>query len=191
MADDEPQPGPSGEKRRRTAKDYSHFVTTDAAEVLRLLEDESFEDWCGENVSDDSFDEDDDGEGEGGVAHVGGERDIARLVAENVARKERAELEAEYDSAADSDYNPDHESDTADSTEEEELLTESSDAGDMSQTVQCGRPQVRQRGGRLIARGRGTTHLFSLLCQNSPSAVVACWSFWPCFVALSLKAMIV
>ena len=185
MADDEPQPGPSGEKRHRTAKDYPHFVITDAAEVLRLLEDDSFEDWCGENMSDDSFDED----GEGGVAHVGGERDIARLVAENVARKERAELEAEYDSAADSDYNPDHESDTADSTEEEELLIESSDAGDMSQTAQCGRLQVRQRGGRLIARGRGMTHLFSLLCQNSPSAVVACWSFWPCFVAL--KAMIV
>ena len=75
-------------------------------------------------------------------------------MAENVAREERAELEAEYDSAADSDYNPDHESDTADSTEEEELQTESSDAGDMSQTAQCGRPRVRQRGGRLTARGR-------------------------------------
>jgi len=175
MADNEPQPGPSGEKRRRTAKDYSHFVTTDAAEVLRLLEADSFEDCRGENVSDESFDED--GEGEGGVAHVSGERDIARLVAENVACEERAELEAEYDSAADSDYNPDHESDTADSTEEEELLTESSNAGDMSQTAQCGRPRVRQRGGRLTARGRGMTHLFSLLCQNSPSAVVACWSF--------------
>ena len=73
MADDEPQPGPSGEKRRRTAKDYSHFVTTDAAEVLRLLEADSFEDCRGENVSDESFDE----EGEGGVAHVSGERDIA------------------------------------------------------------------------------------------------------------------
>ena len=52
--------GPSDVKRKRVAKDFSAFVTQDAGEVIRLMEDEEFSARCDKNLSDDSLDEDDD-----------------------------------------------------------------------------------------------------------------------------------
>ena len=45
---------PSGVKRKRVAKDFSAFVTQDAEEVIRLMEDEEVSAWCNKNFSDDS-----------------------------------------------------------------------------------------------------------------------------------------
>ena len=43
-------------KRERVAKNFSAFVTQDADEVMRLMEDEEFWAWCDKNLSDDSLD---------------------------------------------------------------------------------------------------------------------------------------
>lgn len=56
MADDEAQPGPSGDKRHHLAKKYNGFVTSDINQVLKMLDDEDFDDFCGYSSSDDSFD---------------------------------------------------------------------------------------------------------------------------------------
>ena len=50
----------SSEKRKQVGKDFSAFVTQDAAQAISLMEDEEFSAWCDKNLSDDSLDEDDD-----------------------------------------------------------------------------------------------------------------------------------
>ena len=57
MADSEAR-SQSSVRNKRVDRDFS------AEEVIRLVEDEEFSDWCDKNLSDDSLDEDDD-EGDG------------------------------------------------------------------------------------------------------------------------------
>lgn len=95
MVDDSAQPGPSGDKRKRTSKDFSNFVTTDAAEVLRMINDPDFDDQYPNDLPSDSFDDDSDDEG-GGVVRTSADVDIARTIRENADSEERAELDDEY-----------------------------------------------------------------------------------------------
>ena len=69
-ADDEPQSQRC--ERKRFAKEFSAFVTQDAEEAIRWMEDEEFSAWCDKILSDDSLAEDDDegGESQTGVGDV-------------------------------------------------------------------------------------------------------------------------
>ena len=54
----EPQPGPSGVKRKRKEKQFAELVKTDVDEVLRLMDDPNFDEWGG-NSSEVSLDDED------------------------------------------------------------------------------------------------------------------------------------
>ena len=106
MAEDEPTPGPSGLKRKRSSKQFEGFVTSDVDEVIGLLEDDEFTAFCEQNLSEDSFDEeerDDEPEVRTGMGDI----DTESRVRADISREERAELEAEYASMSDPDFEPD------------------------------------------------------------------------------------
>lgn len=168
MAEKEPQPGPSGVKRKRTAKDYGDFVTTDVQEILRLIDDDEF---CADDnpsASEDSLDED--YGDESAVQGSGGDVDIAAIVRDHVDRESRAELEAEYENDSDPDFEVD-EGQSTDRSSEEESTTESeqeaSSAIAASATHRTGQPargqSTRQQRRPGVGRGTGMTHSHCLV----------------------------
>ena len=164
MADDGQQPGPSGEKRRRTSKKLEGFVTKDIDKVLGLLEDEDLSALCDTGLSDDSFDEEEETQSE--MQRTGGDVDatIAQVVRDNIDREERAELEAEcQDTDADPDFEVSGVEGSSASTSEEEGEEGVPVAASATVTRTAGRGADRGRTQtRASARGARRGKILSL-----------------------------
>jgi hypothetical protein len=104
--------GPSAEKRRRTAKDFPNFVTTDVNEVLRMLDDD---DLYGSDLGSEFDDsESSDSEATDSIVRACGDVVLPSVLRRQAEREERAEMDAQYSDrlpqSDDSEYDPNDDS---------------------------------------------------------------------------------